>query len=537
MSDPFRHCTPAAYAPPARSTHLRPLGLVLILLAGFASLFAVAASHGHAEDAPATDNLQVGALLSLTGPSSTLGLTSQAALQLAAANINGQPGMPHVTLTVDDTKLDPNTALTDLQQMHAAGIRVVIGPQTSSELAAIKDYANANGMIIISQGSTSSALSVPNDNIFRVVPDDVVETQAMAALLQADGITTIVPVWRDDLGNQGLVDSLTTAFTADGGTMTAGVKYATDTTDFGSVADKIEAQLTAAQQTPGAKVGIYVAAFSEVTGLLDAASTRPDLGSVEWYGSDGVALISQLISDPIAAAFAQKVTYPNPTVGLDRSDAAEALWQPVADAIEQSTGMTPDTFGLAAYDALELAAKAASQATPDDTAGYIAALVAAADSSSGITGPLTFNANGDRATSPFDFWQVCQVSGAPQWVLGATYLPKKDGPGTVTRTAGCTPQPVCDGQAISLSGQWNLIAWPGPDGETVGDALSGADGCRNDVTSDVSVVWSYDSTDQTWQGYFLSAANIPGANDLQTLTAGAGYFIGLASAPASPIAW
>lgn len=539
MSHPFPAGGPP-YAARAQSTRLRPalLSVVLVMLAAFASLFAMAATRSHADDAPATTDLQVGALLDLSGSWQTLGKTSQAALNLAATAINAETGMPHVTVTVADTGLVPATALADLQQFHADGIRVVIGPQSSSEVAAIRDYADANGMIIISQGSTASSLSLPGDNIFRLPTDDKPETVAMAALMKADGLTAVVPVWRDDAGNQGLVDSLRTALTDAGITATDGVKYGASATDFSDTLTQVAAQLAAAQAVPNAKVGIYLASFNETPQLFDAASAVAALGSVEWYGADGIAQSATVTSDATAAAFAEKVTFPAPIFGLDRSEAAAALWQPIADQIKTATGITPDAFGLSAYDALMLAANTAKQVDPADASAFATALVAQAATETGITGPLTLNANGDRATSPFDFWQVCQVAGVPQWVLGATYTPAASGPGTITKMSGCeaTP-PACDAVTISLSGQWNLVAWAGPDGESVTDALAGSNGCRNDITSDVSVVWSYDSATKTWAGYFPANASVPGANDLSMLTAGSGYFIGLVQGATTPVAW
>jgi branched-chain amino acid transport system substrate-binding protein len=523
--------------------------MLLLIAAAAMSLFAMAVPRSHAasvqpeaESTPAATGLHVGALLDLTDGWSTLGKTSQEALDLAAAEINSQPasaGLPHVTVTVADTGLDPDTALARLQQFYADGIRVVIGPQSSSEVAAVREYAQEHGIIIISQGSTASSLSLPGDTVFRLAPDDRLETQAMAALLKADGITTIVPVWRADAGNQGLASSLRTAFEAAGGTVTNGVEYPADATDFGPVLDDVEAQVATAKGVDGAKVGVYLAAFGEAAPLFDEASTRPALGEVEWYGSDGIALSPALTSDPAAAAFAQKVTFPSPIFGLDRSTAGEALWQPIANQIKEATGIEPDAFGLSAYDALILAANTAKQADPTADAGAFAtALMAEAAASSGITGPLTLNDAGDRAAGPFDFWAVCQSESGYTWILNATYSPAEDGPGTITRVNDCeTTPPTCDTQAITLDGQWTLIAWPGPD-SSVSDAVAGGtDTCRNDVSAQVSVVWSFDSVTKQWHGYFPGTANVPGANDLDTLTTGGGYMVGLVNPSAGPVEW
>jgi ABC-type branched-subunit amino acid transport system substrate-binding protein len=149
-----------------------------------------------------SDQLVVGALLSLTGPGRTLGQTSEAALQLAADDLNAQlsaAGSPtRVSLRVQDTGLDPATALDRLSTLADEGVRIFIGPQSSSEIAALKAFAGAEDVVVLSQGSTAGSLSIPDDNVFRLVPDDAEEGAAMVELLQEDGIQTVVPLWRED---------------------------------------------------------------------------------------------------------------------------------------------------------------------------------------------------------------------------------------------------------------------------------------------------------------------------------------------------
>ena len=88
----------------------------------------------------------------------------------------------------------------------------VIGPQSSAEVARIKPYADANNILVISQGSTASSLAIPGDNILRFCPNDTREAEALVALLQHDGIRAIVPLWRNDAGNNGLHDSVQIRF-------------------------------------------------------------------------------------------------------------------------------------------------------------------------------------------------------------------------------------------------------------------------------------------------------------------------------------
>ena len=77
-----------------------------------------------------SDQLVVGALLALSGPGQTLGRTSEAALQLAADDLNAQLTSPgsaaRVSVRVEDTGLDPSVALGQLKVLAADGVRLVI---------------------------------------------------------------------------------------------------------------------------------------------------------------------------------------------------------------------------------------------------------------------------------------------------------------------------------------------------------------------------------------------------------------------------
>jgi hypothetical protein len=70
-----------------------------------------------------------------------------------------------------------------------------------------------------------------------------------------------------------------------------------------------------------------------------------------------------------------------------------------------------------------------------------------------------------------------------------------------------------------LDFRWNLLAWPGADAVHPGDALRGEGPASggDDVLDDVTAVYAWDATDQTWSAYFPRGEGIPGANDLEVL--------------------
>jgi branched-chain amino acid transport system substrate-binding protein len=367
---------------------------------------------------------KIGVLASLTGSGSSLGKNTVAALEIAADQIEtATKGRTRFRVLVRDTQLIPSKALDAIKDLHSRGVNIVFGPQSSSEVAAIKPYADAHNILVISQGSTASSLAIPGDNIFRLCPNDTREAEALVALLQHDGISAIVPLWRNDAGNNGLHDSVKVRFQAFGGTVTSGFRYEPTTTDFStataSVASQVE-NLIAGGRDPST-VAVYIAAFDEVVDVFHSAQGNTTLSNTAWYGSDGVALSAALTADSSAAAFAASVDYPNPIFGLP--DSLRSEWQPIANAIQARTGITPDAFALSAYDGLFVVQRALNDVRQPNKNfdNFKAAFVQKADAYHGVTGSTALDPAGDRLNGDFDFWAVRQEGGTYIWVRVAAY--------------------------------------------------------------------------------------------------------------------
>src|SRR5438874_8347414 len=179
---------------------------------------------------------KIGVLATLNGSGSSLGTDTVAALEIAEEQIEAdaisQHGGYRFEFFVRDTQHDPSKALEAIKDLDRRGVQIIIGPQTSSEVRMIKPYADAHNILVISQGSTASSLSIAGDNICRLCPDDTLEAAAIVALMSNDGILHIVPLWRNDAGNNGLHDSVEAQFKVLlGTTVTSGFRYEPSTTD------------------------------------------------------------------------------------------------------------------------------------------------------------------------------------------------------------------------------------------------------------------------------------------------------------------
>ncbi len=387
----------------------------------------VVALSGSATELQAANKqlVKIGVLADLTGSWSTLGKNTVAALQIAASdleNIHPQYRPVEFRFLVRDTHLDPSRALEAMKDLGQRRVKIVIGPQSSSEVAMIQPYADAHNILVISQGSTASSLAIPGDNIFRFCPNDIREAEAIVALMRHDGIRAIVPLWRNDRGNNGLHNSVQIRFLALGGRVTAGFRYEPTTTDFSaattSVASQIQHLISAG--TNPSSIGVYLAAFDEVVDVFHDAQGNTTLANTAWYGSDGVALSAALTGDSSAAAFARSVGYPNPIFGLP--DALRNRWQPIADRIEARTGIQADAFALSTYDALFVVQLALVHATPEQNfSNFKAAFVDEAGHYNGVTGSTALDAAGDRDKGDFDFWAVRLRNGNYKWVRVGSY--------------------------------------------------------------------------------------------------------------------
>lgn len=374
---------------------------------------------------PAEGEVVLGGLFSLTGNWSTLGRNAQAAMEIAVEDVNqyleGNAAGIRFAAAIEDTRLEPARALEQAKALHARGVRLLIGPQSSAEVEHLKPFVDGQAMLLVSPSSTAARLALKDDNVFRFTLTDELEGVAIAKLMWADGIRVMVPIWRDDAGNAGLEAATRKAFTDLGGIVLPGVKYGTVAQDFGATVGAVAAQLNQAIGEHGVtQTAVYLAAFDEVVELFASANQDATARSVRWYGSNGVARSDVLIGNPQAVEFAIHTGYPNPVFGLD--EGARDIWTEVQKRIRARTGLDPDAFAFAVYDAVWVVARGyvASGAT-QDVERLKHAFMSAAATHYGATGWTVLDEAGDRRYGDFDFWAVQVVSGQPAWTRAGRY--------------------------------------------------------------------------------------------------------------------
>ncbi len=379
----------------------------------------LAAAPGGAATARGTgqsNTIVVGGLLDLSAGWTTLGQSSLVTLRGAAADANAAfrraGSSSRVVLRIEDAAGTAEGAQEGLRALARAGARLVVGPESSSEAAATIDLAQRLGVLLVSQGSTAGRLAITGDALFRLVPADTVEVRATLALAAADGITAIVPIHRDDIGNQGLVDALTAAGEDFGIVVDQATSYAATDPDLEAAIATLVERVTAATDAAGVgRVGVYLAAFEEAGAVLELAAGDPRLSLVPWYGGDGAAYVPPIVDSPVAAAAATTTGFTAATLGLGPVAAERARRLGNRLGLEAA----PDAFALAAYDALRLGVRAIRAVPGGSLAALRVAFRAATRDYRGLSGTIVLNAAGDRTGGPFDLVGVCQDGGPARW--------------------------------------------------------------------------------------------------------------------------
>ena len=369
-----------------------------ICLLVIGSLLFINACSDSDDDAERT--LQIGVLAPLTGSLSSTGESGVAAISLALDDVNqyleNSESQLKVSLDVRDDQTDTAAALQHLKDFHEKGIRFVIGPYTSANAAAVLNYANQNGMILLSPSSVATTLSIPDDNLFRLIPDDQSQAEAIAALFNYDNVDHIIPIVRSDVWGDGLINNVSELMTQQGKTLITPIRYDPSNVNTTAIISQVALDINETlQQVPAARTAVYLLSFAEGTSILSAAAATPDASLVRWYGSSAYATNSSLILNSDASAFAFQQSLRCPIFAPDA--AAKDLWQPIVDELENQLGRVPESYALSSYDAVWLMALAyKDSANPDDLGSFKTSLTQTAGIFYGITGRTALKEAGDR---------------------------------------------------------------------------------------------------------------------------------------------
>jgi len=350
-------------------------------------------------------------LVPLTGVLSTFGENSGVVSRLAAADVNQwleENGRNwRVNLVVEDTQTEPTVGLQKMQSWFGEGVRFFAGPQASGVAREVLSFANSNQILFVSPSSTSPALALADDWLYRFCTSDDIQGPALANIAKAAGVEHLIFSWRGDTWGDGLQGA--SADAAEGLGMTIypqELRYDPMLEDFTVQAASLNDYVNdlVGQGVALEDIGIVAIAFEEIAPYMSAANAYPQLREVVWIGSDGTALSEALGQSPVGSEFAAATRFISPMNRPEEGTKREY----VREHVQSELGRETDAYSYNMYDIIW------SFAMAIDEVGYDSAKVKeilprVADEWSkenGASGHVVLNEFGDRAFADYDLWMI-----------------------------------------------------------------------------------------------------------------------------------
>lgn len=300
---------------------------------------------------------------------------------------------------IDDATGQAAVHLEKVQGFKAMDVNVFIGGGWSSQASAALSYCNDNDMLMWSASSTSPLLAIPDDNLYRMCPTDLIQAPAIAAMLKSRGIEHIIIIQRGDAWADGIYNYLVPAFEAGGGEVLEKIRYAGEATEFGNYLQTAEDILSPAVAQYGAdKCAVEVIAFSESVTMVTQAKDYPTVYSVPWFGSDGTALTQQHVDDA-----PEESTH----LGIFSTVAAPAESVKFADLWDRYDALVAQPYGYysaCTYDIAWVLAETILETQSTDALTLIPLQDTTCFNSFGASGWNLLNADGDRASANYQIW-------------------------------------------------------------------------------------------------------------------------------------
>jgi len=300
---------------------------------------------------------------------------------------------------IDDATSQAAVHLEKVQGFKAIDVNVFNGGGWSSHASAALSYCNDNDMLMWSPSSTSPLLAIPDDNLYRMCPTDLIQAPAIAAMLESKGIEHIVLIQRGDAWADGIYNFLVPDYEARGGEVLERIRYAGEATEFANYLQTAEDSLSEAVAEYGVnKCAVEVIAFSESVTMVTQAEDFPAVYSVPWFGSDGTALTQQHVDDA-----PEQSTH----LGIFSTLAAPAESMKWSDLNDRYFALVAQPYGYysaCSYDIAWVLAETMLEAQSVDALDLIPLQATTCFNSFGASGWNLVNADGDRAVANYQIW-------------------------------------------------------------------------------------------------------------------------------------
>ena len=321
------------------------------------------------------ESVKIGAILPLSGDASFWGSNSKNAIELALEDVSKQSNV-NVEMIYEDEECEPRKAVAAIKKLISVDkVQAVIGAICSSSTLAIAPIAERNNVLLLSPCSEADDITNAGDYIFRTWPAGNKQMKALAkhAWNNLKFKTVGVLYIENDYGVS-LAEEFKKAFSSLGGKISAYEGYPSTETDFRAQLTKIKAH--------------------QPEGLLLAG-----------YIADGIAAVRQVKELGLNTTILGVSTHNSPDFltpvgkhanGMYIADLEDLTAKEFKSRYEKTYSMKwPGNTSCAsvAYDDVKLLVAAISKHGYEAT--KIKDYLYSVKEFKGVSGPITFDSNGD----------------------------------------------------------------------------------------------------------------------------------------------
>lgn len=375
------------------------LALAALLMA---LLLLPVAACGEAEP----EEIKIGAVVDLTGALAGIGSKIRDGVKLAVKEINDAGGINgvQVKLIVEDGGTDPTKGLEAIKKLvEVDGVKVIVGPMISGAVMAAGPYVAERGVVLISPSSTSPEIAEQDWRayVLRTCPSDALQGAAMAQLVIEGGYSKVAILVMDNTYGAG-IEQIVAKELAGKADIVATVRYDPAKLDYLTELQVIK------DKNPDAVVHV---GYHDDGQIVFKQALQMGLDNIQWILAEGVYAEATLEMTEAAefmakAAIGTRLTAPE---GL-------AAYEKFAEAYEKEFGETVGVYTDTVYDATKLVLLAIEKVGADDGAKIKDALREVGQNYQGVSGTITFNELGDRASGDFEVWKVVKEDGEYKYV-------------------------------------------------------------------------------------------------------------------------
>lgn len=371
--------------------------IVVLLLIAF--VFVSMCFAGGNQEESSSESIKIGFIGPLTGDYANYGTLCKQAVQMAIEEINANGGVNgvEIKLYAEDSEGDSQKALAAMEKLSSSDkVCAVIGPVLTGEAFSVAERAEAEGIVIITPSASHKDITNIGEYIFRTTPSDGLQGEVAGKYwYEVLGYRKLAVLYAKNDYSQGLYESMSEAFTAEGGKIVATATFMVGDKDF-------KTQLTNLKNTDAE--AIYIPDYTaEMAQILEQASQlgidKPFL-SGDGFLSEEIYTLAGQYTDGVIYTASAKITESDKNKVFKENYTAK--W-----------GVGPDSFASNAYDATYILASVIEKVGTNRAA--IKKGMQQVKDFEGVNGIINFAENGDLVASQ----GIYKVEGTTPVYIGA----------------------------------------------------------------------------------------------------------------------